>query len=343
MREVSRTYHENAAARAREVDEAVEAKVAAEQEAASMKRLNGELQEELEQILHETDQRSTSNQEKVTLSKQLRQAQARVDEVLAESRCSHEALAAELATSQGLYQNALQRQQQLGSQVKALTADLALANQDKARHEESLGNLRDVLEEFRAEGETEVKVMERRLKDELALQATSFDATKAALRVTYETQLSEQAKCMQQEKTKARRAEALLEGENARIKKDLLQNRAVLEDALKRLAGERDDTLDRQLVSNLIVRYVTSKHKRQILELMARMFNFSVEEKEKVGLSKTGPTLPGMISALLVPSGQDKHTVSADDNEAMAGSTLSDLWMDFLIAETTEDGGSKPR
>lgn len=34
------------------------------------------------------------------------------------------------------------------AQVKALTADLALASKDKARHEEALGNLRQVCVRF---------------------------------------------------------------------------------------------------------------------------------------------------------------------------------------------------
>lgn len=40
-----------------------------------------------------------------------------------------------------------------------------------------------------------------------------------------------------------------------RIKEDLLKSRAALEEALSRLSGERDDMLDRQLVTNLIVRW----------------------------------------------------------------------------------------
>lgn len=42
---------------------------------------------------------------------------------------------------------------------------------------------RGVLEEFHAERQTEVEVMEKRLKEELALQASSFDEIKTALKV----------------------------------------------------------------------------------------------------------------------------------------------------------------
>lgn len=43
--------------------------------------------------------------------------------------------------------------------------------------------LRGVLEEFHAERQTDVEVMDKRLKEELASQAASFEATKATLKV----------------------------------------------------------------------------------------------------------------------------------------------------------------
>lgn len=49
-----------------------------------------------------------------TLSKQLRQAQVRIEVVLAEKERSEQALAAELTSAQRQYQTALQREQQLG-------------------------------------------------------------------------------------------------------------------------------------------------------------------------------------------------------------------------------------
>eukprot|EP00903_Cladosiphon_okamuranus_P013267 g12371.t1 len=344
MRQVSRKVGEGAAGHARELEEAVAAKEEAEREVVMLKEMNCEIQAELEQALEETNQRSSSDREMATLAKQLKQAQTRVAEMEAEKRLSEEASAARLTSSQGLHQTALQREQQLGSQVKALTADLALANQDKARHEEALENLRGVLEEFHAERQTDVAVMEKRLKDELAAQASSFEAAKATIKSSYEEQLAEQSRRKQDERLKERRAEAVLEGENARIREELLKSQAALEGALSRLSGERDDMLDRQLVTNLIVRYITARHKRQVLELMARMFSFSEEEKEQVGLSnKGGHSLPGLVTAMLAPAGQDDHKVPLDP-ERVAGTPLSELWMDFLIAETEgAEGGVGPR
>ncbi|CAM9863373.1 unnamed protein product [Scytosiphon promiscuus] len=342
MRQVSRGYNEGAAVHAQELDEALAAKEAAEQEAASLRRVTQELQEEMEHVIRESDNQSASAQEKVSLLKQLRQAQALLDQAREDKGLSQEAFHAELASSQSLHQEALQREQQLGSQVKALQADLALASQDTARHEEALGNLRGVLEAFHAERNTEMEVLNKRRKEELGDQAASFEKREMALKSAYETQLSEQVlsteREREKERLKQRRAEALLEGENARIKEDLLKTRAALEGALTRLSGSCDDTVDRQLVANLIVRYVTSHHKRQVLDLMARMFNFAEEEKEQVGLLDRGPSLPGILTAMFTASGAEDTEVPADA-ESVAGSALSDLWVDFLMAETTEDGG----
>ncbi|CAM9373063.1 unnamed protein product, partial [Ectocarpus sp. 4 AP-2014] len=332
-----------------------QAKESAEQEALSVKMLYSEVQEELERALQETDQRSTSDQEQATLSKQLRQAQARLEEAREDKHRQEQASAAALASSQALHQAALQREQQLGSQVKALRADLALANQDTARHEAALGNLRQaptrsssvlgVLEAFHEEKATEVEVMNKRRQEDLASQAKSFEATELSLKRSFEARLSEQAQALERGRLKDRRAEAVLEGANARIKEDLAKSRAALEAALLRLSGSCDDTLDRQLVTNLIVRYVSSHHKKQVLELMARMFNFTEEEKEQVGLSNRGPTLPGMLTAMFVGGSQDgDHGPEAATAEAKAsaGGALGDLWVDFLMAETTEESG-QPR
>jgi len=48
-----------------------------------------------------------------TLSKRLRQAQARIDEVLAEKQRSEQGLVVKLTSSQRLHQAAFQREQQL--------------------------------------------------------------------------------------------------------------------------------------------------------------------------------------------------------------------------------------
>ncbi|CBJ31818.1 conserved unknown protein [Ectocarpus siliculosus] len=316
MREVSRNYNEERAAHARSLGDALSAKESAEQEALSVKMLYSEVQEELERALQETDQRSTSGQEQATLSKQLRQAQARLEEAREDKHRQEQASAAALASSQALHQAALQREQQLGG----------------------------VLEAFHEEKATEVEVMNKRRQEDLASQAASFEATELSLKRSFEARLSEQAQTLERDRLKDRRAEAVLEGENARIKEDLAKSRAALEAALLRLSGSCDDTLDRQLVTNLIVRYVSSHHKKQVLELMARMFNFTEEEKEQVGLSNRGPTLPGMLTAMFVGGGQDgDHDPEAATAEAKAsaGEALGDLWVDFLMAETTEESGQR--
>ncbi|CAM9331002.1 unnamed protein product, partial [Ectocarpus sp. 13 AM-2016] len=204
---------------------------------------------------------------------------------------------------------------------------------------------RGVLEAFHEEKATEVEVMNKRRQEDLASQAASFEATELSLKRSFEARLSEQAHALERDRLKDRRAEAVLEGENARIKEELAKSRAALEAALLRLSGSCDDTLDRQLVTNLIVRYVSSHHKKQVLELMARMFNFTEEEKEQVGLSNRRPTLPGMLTAMFVGGGQDgDHDPEAATAEAKAsaGGALSDLWVDFLMAETAEESG-QPR
>jgi hypothetical protein len=49
------------------------------------------------------------------------------------------------------------------------------------------------------------------------------------------------------------------------------QLRATLESAKASVLAGSEDSLDRALVANLVVRYVSARHDKRVLELMARI------------------------------------------------------------------------
>jgi hypothetical protein len=79
----------------------------------------------------------------------------------------------------------------------------------------------------------------------------------------------------------------------------------------------------RRLMSKLLVTYFEGKtNKREVLEVMARILNFTEEEKQRVGISNNTKW-----------SFLDKPNNQASDDKK----TLADLWVDFLLQEASTD------
>ncbi|CAN0396418.1 unnamed protein product, partial [Phaeothamnion confervicola] len=101
----------------------------------------------------------------------------------------------------------------------------------------------------------------------------------------------------------------------------------------------QDDAIDRQLVANLVVSYVESRHGRHVLDLMARMLAFTDDQMIKVGLASGGGgvsgVVPGLLSALIGGSSggssADPPDVAPED---IHGDSLSELWVSFLLASS---------
>jgi len=101
-------------------------------------------------------------------------------------------------------------------------------------------------------------------------------------------------------------------------------------------------TVDCQLAANLVVRYVTSRHDRRVLELISSMFSFTSNDKEAVGLipaNKGGgeKIVSSLLSAIVGAEGRDSE--SGTPPVEIKGDSLGDQWLSFLMA-ASEVGGS---
>ena len=61
------------------------------------------------------------------------------------------------------------------------------------------------------------------------------------------------------------------------------------------------DVVDRKLITNLIVAYHSRRRPREVLDLMARILNFSEEEKRQVGLVGRGLGISKLLGNVFTP------------------------------------------
>ena len=103
--------------------------------------------------------------------------------------------------------------------------------------------------------------------------------------------------------------------------------RRTLDLAIEQLQSSAEDVVDRKLMSNLIIQYHTKKEKKEVLGLLARILNFSEDEKSAVGLGTRRGILSGLIAPLPPPD------ISAEE---VGNSNLVELWVKFLEREETD-------
>ncbi|KAJ3317200.1 hypothetical protein HDV06_001844 [Boothiomyces sp. JEL0866] len=108
------------------------------------------------------------------------------------------------------------------------------------------------------------------------------------------------------------------------LRHDVVQLQSHLSEAMRRMKnGSDEDSVDRKLVSNLIIGFMTAPHgdrkRYEILSLMSSILKLNDEEKAKVGLIR--------------PSG----VPSPRQSQAGQAENFMDMWITFLVSETNKD------
>ncbi|KAJ3273411.1 hypothetical protein HDV01_004481 [Terramyces sp. JEL0728] len=195
--------------------------------------------------------------------------------------------------------------------------------QNKAEHDaKSIENLQLVLQQFETTKESEIDEALRSLKNSLTvLEVTSKQFEERAVFAENElehlqTSIQETQKLKQELEQKT-----LLVGQ---LRHDVVQLQSHLSEAMRRMKnGSDEDSVDRKLVSNLIIGFMTAPHgdrkRYEILSLMSLILKLNDEEKAKVGL----------IRQAGVPSPRQSQTGQAEN--------FMDMWITFLVSETNKD------
>ncbi|KAI2502089.1 biological adhesion [Fragilaria crotonensis] len=192
-------------------------------------------------------------------------------------------------------------------------------------------NLSRALESFQSERDAELALLEeRRMSSEEATAA----AHAAAIQATHEAnevnmrQVRYAADAAVRE---VREEIRLIKDELEKVKKEKMQTRRSLDEAISRLQASQEDVVDRSLMKNVLLDWFarSGKSKEQVLEMMASLLHFSEDEKEKIHLYD-GNRFSQVISsvATLPPA-----TV---DVQNLEGANVRDKFVNFLLAETDD-------
>mmetsp|Transcript_29466 Transcript_29466/g.47575 ORF Transcript_29466/g.47575 Transcript_29466/m.47575 type:complete len:539 (-) Transcript_29466:128-1744(-) len=211
---------------------------------------------------------------------------------------------------------------QLKSEVERLRGCLNEKEIESQRNAKAAENLQRVLDEFQADYEISVKGEMVRLKEMVALTEKENAELKSRCRTVSQSldQLQDQLSTLQAE------AEARSKEANS-SRNEALSFRRALEESMQRLNSlvqSEANLVDKRLVSKLFVTYFErdSRTRQDVLALMAKILQFSDDEKVRVGLMNptwwTGSPGKGQ------PSGQE---------------SLTEMWVDFLLRESDQGDG----
>lgn len=236
------------------------------------------------------------------------------------------------AQLEGERDEALAEVHDLQQQLGAALADVEVARSDTNRVMTGNNNLQSALEAFQSEREAELSMLEeQRVESEeataaahaMALQATR-EANEAQVR---ETQQAADA-AIKNTMDEVKQLEAQLET----YRSDNVQMRRSLDEAINRLQTSQEDVIDRTLMKNILLDWLTktgSKEKKPILAVMGSLLHFTEEEKEKVHIDEGHHALEKFMDSVAAPLPPAKA-----DMEHLDGDNVREQWVNFLLAET---------
>lgn len=231
--------------------------------------------------------------------------------------------------------HALTEAEALKQQLAAAEADLAVARADADRIMMANSNLQSALESFQNEREAELAMVEeQRLDSEGQLQAAhnaSLDATKQVHAAEIRDVQSKAEDEIRTVMTKVQQ----LEGQVEEYRVDNVQMRRSLDQAIHRLQATQEDVIDRQVIKNILLDWLThtdAQKKRQVLEMMASLLHFTDEEKSKVHIQEGSELFEKVVHAVAVPLPPPKA-----DMEHLEGDNVREKWVNFLMGETDDN------
>ncbi|KAG6595960.1 uncharacterized protein IUM83_14687 [Phytophthora cinnamomi] len=214
-----------------------------------------------------------------------------------------------------------QRLYDLEARLKTSDADKAVAQQDAERLQRDLDALEGVLHQFQVDSKA--------LKERAALMEAELEQARGELQRRQplsepkEEETNDLERAMEKLSKKTRECEQL---------------REALESTATQYNSERD-VLDKSLAAQLVVAYVDSNKKGEVLQLMARMMGFTEEQKRRVGIGYPieGNGGGGLFSSIigLVSPGEGGTAI---DPSTMEGKSFADMWSEFLVDEASKGG-----
>lgn len=231
---------------------------------------------------------------------------------------------------------ALSQVASLEQQLAAALADVEVARSDTERIMTGNNNLQQALEAFQGEREAEIAMIEeQRLAAEEA-NAAAHAATLEATHEANEARIREIQRAADEAARQTMEKMKQLEGKLETFRVENVQMRRSLDEAIHRLQTTQEDVIDRVLMKNILLDWLTkkgNKEKHQVLELMASVLHFTEDEKEKVHIgSEAHFGIGKVVESVAAPLPPSKADV-----EHLEGDNVREKFFNFLMAETDDD------
>lgn len=117
-------------------------------------------------------------------------------------------------------------------------------------------------------------------------------------------------------------------------RKDNLNLRKALDEAIARLQTSQEDVIDRNLIKNIILDWHAKKGKakRDVMILLGSILHFTEDEKDKAFISDGPGTFDKVVSAVAAPLPASKLNV-----DKIEGDSVREKWVNFLLSETGDE------
>lgn len=225
---------------------------------------------------------------------------------------------------------ALAEVKDLQLRLSAAIADHEILKADGERLALSNENLQGALEAFQAEREAEMAMIEEQKLDETQALNSSHAAEMEALELVHQNKVRQIQKAADDAVRNKMEEVKELEDKVEKFRMESVQTRRSLDEAIERLSQTQDDVVDRTVMKNILLDWLTKagkKERNQVLEMMADLLHFTDDEKRRVHIDGRSPSIRNIMSP----------PPAKVDLKSLEGENVREKWVNFLLAETSDD------
>lgn len=225
---------------------------------------------------------------------------------------------------------ALAKANDIQLRLSAAIADLDIAKADSERLVLSNENLQGALEAFQSEREAEMAMIEQQKLEEKEAIDSSHAAEVEALKLVHQNEVRQIQKAADDAVRNIMEEVKELESKLEKSRLENVQTRRALDEAIERLSQTQDDVVDRTVMKNILLDWLTKagkKERNQVLEMMADLLHFTDDEKRRVHIDGRSPSIRNIMSP----------PPAKVDVQNLEGENVREKWVNFLLAETSDD------
>jgi len=218
----------------------------------------------------------------------------------------------------------------LEQRLAALQADLDLVKSDYERSIMANSNLEAAMEAFQIERESELALLEEsRLSAEEAIK-NSNELALQSMREENESAMKEVQIASNKAIQNMMSEMSLTEQKLEEYRKETVNLRRSLDEAIHRLQTNQEDVIDRSLMKNILLDWhsKSGKARRDVMVVVASVLHFTEADKDKCGIGPGSSTIEKVVGAVAPPL-----TPAVKTAEELDGDNIREKWVNFLLAE----------